>query len=318
MKLKNIFFAIVLFAIAVTGCDKITNPILPHAQNSTLPNTPPAFRDSSAAIGTYGYGQYKLLLEDCMGDQCSNCPLAIRIADSLLSPTGGYPYGQIVMIEENMGFEAIPTSSVVAGAKAGTFSGDYNSSVGDAWCKKFGIDAYGYPAGLINRLGYSNNMNLIYTKWLDSVPSIIQHTQQSVAINIHDSCWTSPRIIGVEFQITFVKPLSGTYALETLIVEDNVVFPQVLPSGYSLNFVHHNVLRGAFGNNTGGITTGIPIPTTSGTWTSYQTYDFTKGENGKAAGWNMANCYIVAFVYGSTGNTTNPWQVVQAEMIKVE
>ena len=76
------------------------------------------------------------------------------------------------------------------------------------------------------------------------------------------------------------------------------------------------------GNNTGGNVWGTVIPSTvtstaGSSWSTFQTYDFNKGENGKAANWNMAKCYIVAFVYNASTNTT-PYVVVQAEMIKVE
>jgi len=319
MKFKNIFWRILTIAITFSSCDVITNPILPHQQNSTLPNAPPTYRDSSTSAYTY-----KLLLEDCMGDLCSNCPSAAAIADTLISPTGGNPnYAQVIMMEDQMGFDAIPTNSY-SGAPSYAFTTDYRSAAGNAWCIMFGINADGYPTGLINRLGSAKNIT--YLNWQDSVSKIIQRTTQSVVINIHDSCWVPQRIIGVEFQLTFLKPLSGNYSLETLIVENHIVSWQVdqyVNGGFDSTFVHSNVLRGAFGNNAGGLPWGTAIPNTTpgSTWTSYQTYDFNKGENGNAAGgtsanptpWNMANCYIVAFVFNS-----QTYQVIQAEMIKVE
>jgi len=325
MKLKNIVGTLVIVVFAFASCDKISNPILPQEQSSTLPHTKPDYTDSSATSGPNRYTQYKLLLEDCMGNQCSNCPNAVKIADTLISATGNPSYySHIIMMEENMGFEAQPNTHI-AGYPSYAFATNYTSVAGNAWCTAFGLYSIAYPVGMINRRGWTasnpSSLDKLYPAWTDTISSIFNASpQQTISINIHDSCWVSDHIIGVAFQLHGLLPLSGGYNLVTLIVENPVVSWQeddLVQSGYDSLYHHTNVLRGAFGNNKGGIATGAPIPdsvTTNGrTWTSWQTYDFTKGENGNAATWNMANCYIVAFVY----NTAN-YEVMQAEMIKVE
>jgi len=331
MKAKNIFWSIITAAIALSGCDEIATPLVQKQVNSILPTTKPAFWDSSAVSGPYAYTQYKVLLEDCMGDQCPNCPTACAIGDTLISPTGGYPYGQIVMMEENMGDFAIPSNNV-AGYPSYAFSTDYRCYASTTWCTLFNLTSATYPTGLINRYGWntsSPNMDVGYggpggTVWQDSIKDLINNNHNAaVTIHIYDSAWTSPRIIGATFQVTFKTafPGSNTYSLEALVVEDHIVSWQKdgdLILGYDSTYDHRNVLRGAFGNTSGGLPSGIVIPTSAsstagGTWTSFQTYDFTKGENGNASSWNMANCYIVAFVFNQATQA-----VVQAEMIKVE
>ncbi len=169
---------------------------------------------------------------------------------------------------------------------------------------------------MVDRTGFLSNMFIQYGNWTDSIQTqITNNSQPSVTITIHDSCWTSPRIIGADFRVNFKKTLTGTYLLEACIIEDSIIDWQkdnASSSGADTNFVHRNVLRGSFDYT--GTGNAITSATTAGsTWTSFQTYDFTKGENGKAAHWNMAHCYIVAFVYNSTTK-----QVVQAEQIKLE
>jgi hypothetical protein len=330
MKLRNIFFGLFILVIALTGCDEVAQPLVQKQVNSILPTTTPSFTDSSAISGPYAYTQYKLLLEDCMGNQCPNCPTACAIGDSLISPTGGYHYGQIVMMEENMGPLSLPGTR--SGFPSYAFTTSLQSIVGNAWCTLFNLAGDGFPIGLINRYGWTPtnpNMDVQYggtggTIWQDSIAGILQNnTSAAVTIKIHDSCWTSPRIIGATFLVTFKNALPSTnaYSLETLIVEDHVISWQMdddIALGYDSTYDHRNVLRGAFGNNSGGLSSGVVIPVSvssvaGGTWSSFQTYDFTKGENGNAAGWNMANCYIVAFVFSQSTQA-----VVQAEMIKVE
>lgn len=335
MKSKSVLFFLFLssFLIWFSACDVITNPVKPKQTNSVLPTTPPNYIDSSATSGAYSYTNYKLLLEDCMGDLCGNCPSACQIGDSLISPTGGYPYGHIVMMEDNMGGFAVPDPS--PGPEPGTvppnaFAADYRCVASNTWCTLFGLGgSTSYPVGLFNRYGWnqsSPNMDVNYLggTWQDSVTTILsRNPTAAVTIDIHDSCWTSPRIIGATFKVTFNTsvPSTNNYYLETVICEDHVISWQKdldLLFGWDSTYDHRNVLRGAFGNNTGGLTTGVSIPTSvssvaGGNWTSFQTYDFTNGENGNAANWNMANCYIVAFVFNQATQA-----VVQAEMIKVE
>lgn len=337
MKLKHLFLPLLFATIAFPACDKISNPLLPTLQNSLLPNRKPDFEDSSATSGPYTYKQYKLLLEDCMGDQCSNCPAAVAIADTLISPTGNPThYGQVVMMEENMGFDATPNTAV-AGAPSYAFATNYTSIIGNFWNQKY-FPFIAYPAGMINRRDWTSGSPLLvdqnYNAWKDTVNTLLgSNSQPVIYIDIFDSCWVKERIIVADFKLTGLTslptlPAGSTYNLITLIVESPIISWQedeFVAGGFDPTFSHTNVLRGAFGNNQGGLTGGVVIPDSvvynQRTWTSRQTYDFTHGENGNAGGignsngpeWNMANCYIVAFVYN-----TNTLEVLQTEMIKIE
>ncbi len=308
MKLKNIFFAAILAIIALSACDQISTPVIPKSIASILPTTPPAFIDSSATTGTNSYKQYKMLLEVCGGHLCTNCPLGQTDAEAIVttSPIAG----QVIFMQDEMGIDA--TEAPPSGAPAGSFLVDYQCAADSTWFYTFNPNQF--PWGLVNR--ESNWAFTLYLNYQDSCSKIVsRNTSPAVTIDIHDSCWTNPRIMGATFKVNILKPLTGNYSLETLIVEDSIVDWQDDNSVYLSNYVHRNILRGAFGNNTGGNPWGVSITplTTGSTFTSFQTYDFTNGEYGKAAVWNMAQCYIVAYVFNQTTN-----EVVQAEMIKVE
>lgn len=315
MKLKNIFLGLLISTTAFWSCDEIATPIKPTVY-TTLPTTPPAFTNSSDSTGATSYTQYKMLLEVCGGHLCTNCPLGQADAEAVLSSTIG---GQVVFMQDEEGPESSTSAlDIPTGAPAGSFQVNYQCTADSTWFYLFGSPNE-FPFGMVNREGYTTNV--IYLNYQDSCNTIVtRNASPAVTIRIQDSCWTNPRIIGANFKLTFLKTLSGSYSLVTLIVEDSIADWQDSDSHYVSNYMHRNILRGAFGNNIGGSVSGTGIPTTTiGTvWTSYQTYDFTKGEFGKAAGWNMAHCYIVAFVYGSSSGAIDPYQVVQAEMIKME
>ena len=309
MKLKNIFFAVILAVIALAACDKISQPIIPKSVASILPTTPPAFIDSSATTGTNSFNQYKMLLEVCGGHLCTNCPLGETDAESvLISPIGGH----VVFMQDEMG--PLAAAELEAGYPDSAFMKVYQCAADSNWYYSFSPNQF--PWGLVNREG--NWAFNLYLNYQDSCNLIVgRATGPAVTIDIHDSCWTNPRIIGATFKVKFLEtlPTTATYALETLIVEDSIYDWQDNNGTYQSNYLHRNILRGAFGNNTGGNAYGIALSNTTvgNTFTSFQTYDFTNGEYGKAKAWNMALCYIVAYVFNETTN-----EVVQAEMIKVE
>ncbi len=309
MKLKNIFLGVFLAALALSGCDVITNPLVQKTKNSKLPSTVPAFIDSSATSGKYSYQNYKVLVEDCMGHTCSNCPPAVYAGDALIAPASSVA-GQVVLMEENMG--GFADTVTYAQYPDSAFRKDYRSEAGNNWLVEFAVGSY--PWGMINRMGFPAT-DVLFPNWLDSVNANINRNHSAIAtIQIHDSVWTSPRIIGADFEVTFKQTLTGTYLLETAIIEDSINDWQLDGAtiyGADSVFWHRNVLRGSFDYT--GIGTTISATTAGSTWSTFQTYDFTTGENGKAAKWNMAHCYLVAFVYNSTTKA-----VVQAEMIKME
>jgi len=318
MKLKNIFFAGLIAIIGLSGCDEVANPIKPTQLASILPTTPPAFIDSSVSTGSSSYLQYKMLLEDCTGHLCTNCPTAAANAETvLISPIGH----QVVFMEDNVGFDAVPEDSG-NGARPGAYSTDYRCMAGNKWCTDFKVNQF--PWGMTNREGAPGSTFVLYiANYVDSCNTIVGRNTPggpAVTIDIHDSCWTSPRIIGATFKLHFYKTLAGgsgdSYLLQACIVEDSIEDWQVNNGVNDSTYWKRNTLRGTFDL----VGTGITIPNTNAgtSWTSFQTYDFTKGENGKAAGWNMAHCYIVAFVSAGASNATSPYEVIQAEMIKME
>lgn len=303
-----ILIGLVLFTFS---CDHVSNPVNPARNNGTLPSTPPSFIDSST-----NYKIYKLLLEDCCGHLCGNCPLAAIESDTIRT---AFP-NQIIVMQENMNttFAAPGTCPLCPN---GNFSADYRSAAGNEWDTYFGIDVPGLPEGMVDRVHYSaagnSSVDIEWPNWRNIVDSLLQYNSiPKVTINILDSCWVSQRIIGVRIKVNVPFSLTGSYYLEPVIVEDSIIDWQedYYPSPQCIsNYVRRYTLRGAFNMNNWGDSIPTSVTSNAGTFTKYYIYNFTTGENGKAAGWNMKNCYIVAFVYNSI-----KYDVLQAEMIKVD
>jgi hypothetical protein len=269
--------------------------------------------------------------------------VADSTGDFLINPhQNPAAYANIILVEENVGEFSDPYSTYPSpppGIKPYAWAANYQSVAGNTWVSLF--NPPGYPLGVINRR--SDPYPLFCqqdNQWISIIDSDLYTNHISgtinsaqVTIDIHDSCWIPQRLMGAVFKVNVIAALPGTsYLLQTLIIEDSIISGQmdnIVDSQYVTAFLHRNVLRGAMGNNTGGLLWGTPIPasvtgTSGASWSTFQTYDFTKGENGAASGtstsppWNMAHCYIVAFVYSASTNTETPYEVIQAEMIKIE
>lgn len=310
MKLKNILLGLLVAVIAFSGCDKISNPII-SSSNGTVPISKPSYINISDTTGASSYKNYKMLLEIIGGHLCTNCPFAQTDAEAILnSPIGG----QVVFIQDETGPESSTSAAnIPPGAPAGSFQVDYQCVADSTWYLNIFGSPLAFPMGIVNREAPKTNVN--YSNYQDSCSKIItRNTSPAVTIKIQDSCWTTnPRFVAANFTLHFLKPRPDSLALETLIVEDSIADWQDSANHYKPYYMHRNTVRGAFGNNKGGSVYGVPIFRSTTDTTIYQTYDFTGGEYGKAAGWNMEHCRIVAFVYNQ-----RTYEVVQAEMIKVE
>src|ERR1700679_1109014 len=134
MKLKNILGILLVASVAFSACDEIANPVIQKQRNSSLPNRIPDFIDSSATSGTYSYLNYKVLVEDCMGHTCSNCPPAVYAGDALIASSYAH-VGRVVLMEENMGNFADTTTYSQYPDSA--FRKDYTSEAGNHWLSEF-------------------------------------------------------------------------------------------------------------------------------------------------------------------------------------
>jgi hypothetical protein len=313
--MKTLALIGLVLVIGMSSCDKVDRPFKTGSGTSNLPTSAPTYVTTDSTT----MNVYKLLLEDCTAHFCTNCPTAAADAEALMTTYGN----KIVMMQDNMGALAYPPGSksgilLQPGIPSYAYANYYVCDADSAWDAYFGISAQGLPQGMINRADYTGAGNGSVTMqdflWTDTVSAFLAaHPTPQATINIVDSCWVPQRIIGTAVTVNFKTALSGNYQLELVIIQDSIIDWQTNGgSQKDSTFVHRNVLRGAFNYNPW----GDPIasnPSAGSSFTKYYSYDFVKGENGKAASWNMANCYVVAFVYNAA-----TYRVVQADMVRIE
>lgn len=320
--MRFIAFIGIVFLISASSCDKIDNPVIQKAGNATLPNTPPDHTNKTSDSTLH-----KALLEDYMGHFCTNCPAAIAEAENLLAGANG---NKIVMMEVNVGVFADTAGEPGGilpppGLPATAYKIDYRTQAGNDWDARFiSSGTLGLPQGMVDRVYYSGpgTPDIQYANWGTVIDSIVA-TPQTASITMADSCWYSKQVFGAAITTTLKNaPAPGTsYYLEAVLVEDSIYDWQTNGGTAVQYFLHRNVLRTALNGSWGdslSLSAGVPA-------TKY--YAFTSPKfsyNGAAITtppqvppdhWNMAHCYVLAFLYQRNSSAPANYYVLQAQIL---
>ncbi len=175
----------------------------------------------------------KVLLEDYTGHQCVNCPAAAGIIDSMLH---AFP-DNLVVISVHAGKFAKPFPP--------TFSYDFRTETGDAWCDFFGFDDLGYPNGLVNRKERSGSLIIPPNNWAVVVAEMLNEPVEA-EITLTGSYDPSIRQIQVKAETNISSPkVDERYYLTVVLTEDSIIRPQknIGPTPTIMDYTHMHVLR---------------------------------------------------------------------------
>jgi len=317
------FGVFVILLLVFASCDKISNPIIQTTKYSALPNTPPDHitQTTDTAIT-------KILLEDYMGHFCTNCPSAVTAAENILkSPQGP----QVVSMEVNVGFDADTAGEVGAplvppGLPDTAYKVDYTTTAGTAWDNALvNSNTLGVPQGMVNRIYYDGNWgeDIQYSNWGTVVDSLAA-TPQLASISMVDSCWIKQQIFGTQVTVALKNSPTPNYSyyLQMVMVEDSVLDWQTSGGTSIQYFVHRFVLRSAINGSWGD---AITFSAANTPVTKYYTFNSSKFRYNAgpmstppvvpARLWNMAHCYVIAFLYQRSNGGAHDYYVLQAQIL---
>ena len=231
------------------------------------------FTDPNASFPWLGK---KILIEDFTGYKCTNCPAA---SSELHTIEELYP-DKIIGIAIHAGFFAKPS---------GDFVTDFRTPEGDELADFFEPDAF--PIGMVNRVGYPNNVLKEYTDWATEVSSQLLQTP-TIELSISEENNT------INVEARRLSDDNANLKLVVCITEDGVIYKQIDGSNLIEDYEHNHILRKVL-NGTWG--SSIQLTNTSSTFS----YDYTLEDT-----WVRSNCNVVAFVYNDSNK-----EVLQAEKI---
>lgn len=270
MKVTKHIFVFIFGIVALIGCDIVDDPFL----------TPPE-----------PYGDRVIVVEDYTGHRCKNCPKAAKQLKEIEAAYGDRVIG--------IGVHAGP--GIFTAPSPPDYPTDFRTQDGNAMANFFNIAFL--PVGMVSRIGWTSSGSehlQAYTQWPTTVNDNIAKfaevvIESSVSYNSGDSTAT------VNVEVTTVEDLDYALKYVVLILEDNIVSPQLMPDdSRDTAYVHHHVLRDAFTQALG------DDLTTSSTKAGTNIMKQISGTVRKSA-WNEDECEIVVYV-----SNAETYEILQA------
>lgn len=179
----------------------------------------------------------KVLLEDYTGHRCPNCPTAASIVHQIKETYG-----------ENVVVIAVHSGSLAKLLIPPTIY-DFTTGPGDIWCDYFGVEAVGFPSGLINRLERSGSRVIGPNNWATVAGEILAKSAEAEIV-LDASYNETSREITVVANTNISSPVQGEkYYLTIVLTEDSIIQPQLNSNTtigaipVILDYVHNHVLR---------------------------------------------------------------------------
>lgn len=296
-RISFILLAAVFSFIAWTACDKIDDPlkIVNQRDYPLNPDDTLFFVDSVIVLTK------QVLLEDFTGHKCVNCPKAAKLLHDMMDQL----HPRLVSYTVHAGNFAVPDAT-------GAFSTDLRSELSEDLYYDFGI--FANPIAMIDRIEYGGLRQVFTTSWNSAVEQQLQIPNRA-NLKLKNTYFPKLNIVVIDVDVEFLASLEGQYNLVVYIVEDKIVSPQLnndptIGPDTLMNFMHHNVLRGAVNaaygdpvNPSGNIAVGQ-------TFSKRYTYQIDPA-------WISGNCNIIAYI-GKTDNALNLIDIIQVAELGIK
>lgn len=274
-----------MLLLAASGCDIVSDP----KEGLTGPTVPG--NDSVVR---------RVLLEDCTGFRCNNCPQAANMAQSLKNVYGDRLVIVGVHMKQQFAGPEWPYND-------GIYDTDFRTEAGNAYDQTFSI--IGLPSGLIDRTPYNNIMAMGIGSWSEAVaarmelPPLMDTWFEGLQ---YDS---GANTVSGTVKVAVLEPINGDHNLTIYLTEDHVIDWQLDGVTNIPDYDHRHVLRGALNSPWGqSLITGDAQP--GDTLTATFSYPLPPNVL------QPANCALVAYVYSTAGaDQYEVKQVVERKII---
>lgn len=213
--------------------------------------------------------QRAVLLEDFTGQRCVNCPEANQTAHELQAD---YGTDKVVVVAHHSAPYGLWPSREQVGLR---------TALADRYAQHWKVEMQ--PSGLVNRRGGLLNR----FAWRTAVHEALQ---QPTPLRIALRTTRGGQGEGTSVQVELHSSAALQGKLQVWIVENDIVAPQILPSGFRADYVHQHVLRAAVNGDWG---EHVTLKANSSSTHSYPLMlDST---------WQKPHLQLVAFVYDEEG-----------------
>lgn len=283
--MKGFAYTLILAAV-FASCDYVDEPIDP---------------------GTVGGGNgdstvlRNALLEEFTGHRCSTCPAAHVVTQQLSTF-----YGERLVV---VGIHATNTfgSPLDPPAADGRYSSDYRTPAGNTYTSTFGVSFL--PTGMVSRTERNNSITIAQGAWGSAIsdildqPALFRIQFDQLEVNSGNNS------LNASIRLRNEAAIDADHKLVIYMVEDHIIDWQLNGTANPPDvpdYEHRHVFRGAV-NGTWG-EDAVAAGTAAGDTTSIAVNGFPL-----ATEWNLANCYLVAYLYNTSTN-----EVMQVAQRKIQ
>lgn len=244
--------AIILFA-----CDRVENIYVPlpstELDYSLYPGTQQDYEQNEWPTFTQNTNTDRnILIEDFTGHRCIFCPPAAELAKQLEDNNPGRVYAAAI----HTGPEPYDPNwnnvapgdfqTIVPPIYVHNFANDDGLQIGGYFGTMAGSAFTGNPRGTVSRIENSGQLTISPSNWQSICDAAVAANDLKVNIQAATNYYPSTRGLFLHTEIE-VLDQSLTNELKTVVylIEDSIVKPQKFPGGIdSLDYHHHNVMRG--------------------------------------------------------------------------
>ena len=283
-QMKKIF-AICLGLFLFYSCDIIDKPYLPIDGETSVQVEFPALDPNSV--------YRKILFEEYTGHRCTNCPAGHARLATLLETYGdtlvpiGIHAGSLAAINEEYPY-------------------DFTTPIGVQLFTDFNIPSV--PIAIVNRIK-NTNYNTFYSpvsQWQNHI-NMVNRNEIFAGIQMINEFDETNRTLTANAKVTILKDIPDQVQLCIVIIEDDIIAPQLNNGVRIPEYVHKHVLRGSLNGNYGSRITFDGFVLKDHSYEKAYKISF----NGKD--WDENNCYVVAYLINMETK-----EILQAEHLKVK
>ncbi len=238
----------------------------------------------------------RVLLEDCTGARCPNCPTAADLAESIQNFYNTNEE-RVIVVDINM-------VAQFSAPLAPDYTTDFRTPAGDEYATHYNLSVIGLPSGLINRMPYGGVVPQGAGSWSSAVAAVIDLPPDMDVWFDSFNFNSATNVVTTTVKVAVINAINGPHNLTVYLTEDHVIDWQEdvrLPLGQQNvpDYDHRHVLR----DNLNGTWGDVIIPTSAQPGdTLSESFTYTLPPAGAINHViNTANCSLVAYVYSTSG-----------------
>lgn len=243
--------------VALFACDKVEN-IYPNAPSTELdyslyPGTQEEYEQNEWPVFSENTNTDRnILIEDFTGHRCIFCPPAAELAKQLETNNPGRVYSAAIHTGPepyNPNWNNVAPGdfqTVVPPIYIHNFANDEGLQIGAYFGTMAGSTFTGNPRGTVSRIASSGQYTLNPSNWQSEADAAVAANDLRVNIQAATNYYPSTRGLFLHTEIEIMDPtLSSELTTVVYLIEDSIIKPQKFPAGVdSINYYHHNVMRG--------------------------------------------------------------------------